>query len=105
MAQSSGLRLTHCVQPPLAGDAFELAGTAVLELDPRAGDEIPDRLGDEYLAFACLCRDTRPGVHRDPTHGIPGQLHLARVQACADCEPDLGHAGRDRDPGTFSEPD
>ena len=46
------------VEPPLARHALELVDAAVLELEPRACDEILDRARDEHLA--------RPGDGRRP---------------------------------------
>src|SRR5262249_4333298 len=86
------------VDAPLARYALELVDTAVLEGEARAGDEILDRLRDEYLARSGERGDPRSGVDCDAADLLPVELALARVDAGADLHAELPDrlAGRDR---------
>ena len=78
-------------QLPVAREPLELAVAAILECDPRAGDEILHRARNEHLAGLRLRCDARSGVHRDPGDLSVDELTLARVQAGPDLEAELAH--------------
>src|SRR5690242_7973756 len=80
--------LARGVEPPLAGEALELPGAALLELDARAGDEVLDRLRYEHLSRACLGRDAGAGVHRDSAHVAACEHDLAGVEAGSNVQSD-----------------
>src|SRR6185437_4348242 len=50
-------------QPPLARNALELSGAAIVEGDARAGDEVLDGARDDHLAGARLGCDPRADMH------------------------------------------
>ena len=77
------------VYAPLARYPLQLVKTAVGELDPRAGDQILDRSGDEDLARTGECRNAGARVHRDPAHRVARELDLAGVNARAHLQPEL----------------
>src|SRR5207244_646096 len=77
------------VYAPLARYPLERVETAVGELDPRAGDQILDRSGDEDLARTGECRNAGARVHRDPAHRVARELDLAGVNARAHLQPEL----------------
>src|SRR5262249_884699 len=74
-------RTLHREEPPLPGDSFELRDAAVLDLDPRSGDEILDRARYEHLARLRARRDARARVHRDSRHLAVDDLALAGVKS------------------------
>src|SRR5207247_5170525 len=90
------LRLSDGVEPPLAGNALELAGAAVLELDPGPGNQVLDRLRHEHLSRSGLRGNPCTCVHGDPADSFTGELDLARVEAGADLEAEPTHGLRDR---------
>ena len=49
-------------------DAVQDVRSSILELDPRTGNEILDRLRDEHLVDRRLGGDTCAGVNRDPAN-------------------------------------
>src|SRR5438874_7283695 len=63
--------------------------SALTELDPRAGDQVGDRTGDENLAGRRGRRDARAGVHRDPADSALDQLDLAGMDTRTDLDPQL----------------
>src|SRR5919204_4677822 len=86
VAKGSGRGRTGGIEPPLARYALQLAHSLVLELDPRACDEVFDRPGDKDLAGAGSSGDASSNVDGDPRHLAVLQLALARVDAGADRE-------------------
>src|ERR1700745_3735470 len=74
------------VQLPVSGDAFERVGASVAEWDARAGYQVGDGAGDEYLAG--LCRGRHPGTDMDgdACQVLTGGFDLAGVQADPDFE-------------------
>ena len=66
---------------PLPGYALERLAPAVLELDPRAGDEVAHRPGHEDLLAVGQRRDARSDVDRDPREIVAAPLALAGVDA------------------------
>src|SRR5438874_63109 len=56
------------VQSPLAGDAFELMRSAILEGEPRAGDEISDRPRDQDFSRPCGGSDACANRDGDAGH-------------------------------------
>jgi len=72
------LRARDSVESPLARDAVQDVRSSILELDPRAGNEILDRLRDEHLACARCGSD--PGADRD---GQARDLPVGVVSAIA----------------------
>src|SRR5687768_11054086 len=77
------------VEVPLTGNALELLGATVLEVDAGAGGEVPDDAGDEYLARPGLGSDPRPNVDRDALDRIGHELHLPGVDARPDVKAKL----------------
>ena len=71
-----------CIQAPFPLHAFQLALVPALELDPRAGDEIPDGGSDEYLA-----RGGRPGHPSTNRDGNPRDLALVELALARVCTP------------------
>ena len=74
---------------PLAGNALERLGAAVLEVDARAGGEVPDDAGDQHLAGSGLRRYPGADVDRDAFHLAADELYLAGVNAGTDLEAEL----------------
>src|SRR5262245_17802008 len=83
------------VEAPRA-HAAELVLAPVLELDPRAGDEVLHRARRQHLTGLGKGRDTRPGRNDDPGHLSLMQLALARVHARAQLQPERFNAGEAR---------
>src|SRR5918912_3540752 len=81
---------------PRPGHALELVLAALLEGDPRAGDEVAHRARDEDLTRPGQRRDPRAGVDGDPAHLPVRELALAGVEPCAELEPEAAHAVADR---------
>jgi hypothetical protein len=69
---------------------------SVLELDARAGDEIPDGLGDEHLPGIGRSRDAGGDVYGDPTEFVADPLALAGVDARPDLKTELRDSVLDR---------
>ena len=73
-----------------------------LELQPGARHQVTDGAGDDDLARARLSRNARADVHGEPGELAVRDLALARVDACADLEPqrlnglDRGSSATDR---------
>jgi hypothetical protein len=76
-------------EPPFAGNAFQLADAAILERNPRAGDEILDGARNEHLSGLRLRRNAGADVDGDARHLAVDELAFARVQACAYIEAEL----------------
>src|SRR5262249_26868670 len=81
----------HREEPPLAGDSLELRDAAVLELDPRPGDEDLDRARHEHLARLRARGDARARVHRDSGNLAVDDLALACVEAGAHVDAELAN--------------
>src|SRR5918994_2466396 len=79
------------VEMPVAGNALERLGATVLEVDARAGGEIPDDTGDEHLARPGLGSDPRADVNGDALDGAGHELHLPGVDARPDLEAELAY--------------
>jgi hypothetical protein len=79
------------IEVPLSRDALEFMRSAVFEPDARAGDEVFDGTGDEYLSRLGLRRDTRADVDGEPADLAVDQFALSGVQACADVDPQLAY--------------
>src|SRR6266545_3117782 len=84
------------IEPPLAGDAFQLVDPALLELDPGARHEILDRRGDEHLARRGCRSETRPDRDGDPGDLSVVELAFPGVHAGTNLEAELAHAADDR---------
>jgi hypothetical protein len=80
-------------EPPFAGNAFQLADAAILERNPRAGDEILDGARNEHLSGLRLRRNAGADVDGDARHLAVDELAFARVQACAYIKAELAHGG------------
>src|SRR5215211_3599369 len=89
-AYSHAVAESSRVEAPFARNALELRGATVLEVDTRAGGEVPDDAGDQYLAGSGLRRDPGADVDRDAFHSAADELNLAGVNAGADFEAELG---------------
>src|SRR5438034_6217936 len=93
------------IEPPVTRHALQFAGATILELDPRAGDEVFHRRRDEHFARLGQRGDARSRGHCDPAQLAVDPLALARVQARADleteCADGIADRGRafDRTPG------
>ena len=72
--------MADCVEVPGAWHTFERVIPAVVELDPRPRDEIPDRSGDEDLVGFGQRRDPGADVHGNATDIVAGKLDLTRVE-------------------------
>ena len=90
------VRVFDGVQPPFVRNALEHCCPAFAEPKARAGYQILDRARDEHLAWLGPLRDSRSNVHGDPSDLAVDDLALTGVQTCADLEPELAHALRDR---------
>src|SRR5919197_1991522 len=82
-AGGSVISVLDGVQAPLARDALELVGAALLEADPRAGHQVLNRARDQHLAGLREGGDASTRMHCDPRHLAVHQLALARVKAGA----------------------
>src|SRR5438093_13033707 len=81
---AGALALRGCrEQPPFVGDSLEMLRAAVLEPNPRSGDEIFDCAGHEHFPGAGEGSDARGDVDRDPADVVVHELDLAGVQADA----------------------
>src|SRR6266571_3532047 len=80
------------IQRPRPRHALELALGPLLEVDPRAGYEIPDGGRDEYLARGGRAGHSSTDRHRDPRDLALVELALARVHPCAHLEAEAAHA-------------
>src|SRR5205807_549682 len=69
---------------PLAGDALERVRSAIVELDPRAGDQVRDRPGHEDLAGLRERAHASPDVHGDSADVAVHHLQLTSVESGAD---------------------
>ena len=79
-------------QPPFARDALQLVEASVLELDPGAGDEIPDGAGNDHLALALrVRRDASPRAHGDSLR--PCRPTYLRHHSCAQARTDVDTVG------------
>src|ERR1051325_8392274 len=87
------------VQPPLAGHALQRGRPAILELEPRAGNEIAHGARDEHLSRARLTGDARADVDGDAGQLVADDLAFAGVDARPDLQPDTAD-GVDRRSGT-----
>src|SRR5207245_1646106 len=70
---------------------------AVLEDDPRTGDQVLDRARGEDLAGAGQSSDTRTDVHGKAADVVAHAFALTRVEAGSDLEAGLAEAIADRD--------
>src|SRR6266508_22964 len=90
------------IQPPLARDALQLSSATVLELEPRACDQILDRLRDEHLTRPCLSGDARTDRDRDAGHLVVDELALAGMETHGNLESELANLFCDRARATGS---
>src|SRR5207247_756619 len=65
-ARASGSSVRDGIEPPLARNALQLGRPAILERNPRAGDEVLHRLRDEHLAGRHLRGHPRADRDSDP---------------------------------------
>src|SRR5262245_3491137 len=94
----SGIRLAprDRVHVPLAGHAFELVPSTVLEGDPGPGDEVLHGLRHEHLVRARKARDASAGVDGEPGDLAADELAFARVHTGPDLEPEQTDTADDR---------
>jgi hypothetical protein len=64
---------------PLAGNALECVGTAILEVKPGAGDEVLHRARDEHFAGLREGSNASAAVHCDPGELIANDLSHSPV--------------------------
>src|ERR687888_2345949 len=76
-------------EPPLAGHALELGRASLLECKAGPCNEVLDRARHENLSRTRLRGDAGADVNGNPAGTIAGELHLARVQACADVQAEV----------------
>ena len=69
---------------------------SIVELDPRARNQILDRRGDEHLSGRGHAGDSRPDVHADTPYLLPGQLDFPCVQTRPDLEAQVASSISDR---------
>jgi len=81
---------------PLLGHALQRVRTAVVELDARPDDEVPDGRGDKDLARVCKSRDAGSDMDGDAPDVGAIELDLARVETGSDVEPEVANGGADR---------
>ena len=84
------------VELPLAGDALELVGAAVLEDDAGTDDRVLNGLRRQYLVWPREGADSGSDVNGDAAELRSENLELTRVGACAHAEPDAAHRRTDR---------
>src|SRR5262245_42486742 len=95
--RSAGLgKRANGEETPVARNALEGGGAAVVELQPRAGHQVLDGLRDEHLPGGRLGRHPRPDRDRDAGDLLVDDLALAGVEPGAELEPQLGHRVPDR---------
>ena len=80
---------------PLSRNAFQLPRTAVVELELRARDQIPDRPRNEDLSPARRCGYTRADVNGEARYLSVGDFALASVEARTKLEPVFSGSGED----------
>src|SRR5262249_60673265 len=85
LAGSGGARR---VQVPSTGDALQRVVTAIVELDSRPRDQVPDGAGDQDLARPGDPQHPCPDVDRDADQLAAAFLALARVNARPDVQAD-----------------
>src|SRR5919201_3168968 len=83
-------------EAPWIRDPLQPVLAAVLEVDPRAGDEVLDGARDEHLAGLGKRRHARADVHGDAADLAVDELALTRVQPCADVQVERADAVADR---------
>src|SRR6476619_4821739 len=91
----SALRGACREQPPFVRDPFELLRAAVNERNPRSGDEILDRAGDQHLPWAGQGSDPSSDVDRDPPDVLVHDLDLPAVEPDANLQADGAGTLRD----------
>jgi len=72
---------------PVAGDALEGLGAAVVELEFRADHKVLDGACDEYLSRSGERADARADVHADTGDVVGSPLDLTGVQTGAYLRP------------------
>src|SRR5206468_5005206 len=78
-------------EAPGSGDALQLLGSTVLELEAGAGHKVPDRAGDQDLTGPCLRGHPGTDMDRDAGELVAEHLALARVQARSELQADSPH--------------
>src|SRR5438093_7035506 len=76
------------VELPALADAFERVLAAVVELDPCAGNQVPDRARDEHLPGPGKLGHPCADMHGDARDVAVPRRHLAGVEPGTDLEPD-----------------
>ena len=72
------LERSDSVEARCAWQSLERMLAAVFELKSRAGDEIPDRRGDEHFAGRGQRGDPCAGMDCDSANLVSGEDHLTR---------------------------
>jgi hypothetical protein len=71
---------------PLAGDAFELVYSAVVERQPGAADEVANGAGNEDLGGSSERADAGADVDCDAADVVAHLLHLAGMESGSDLD-------------------
>src|SRR5437016_11105048 len=77
---------SDCKETPCLRNTLELVFASILELEPRAADEILHRARNEHLAGSRHRRDTCADRDRDPRDLAVAHLALAGVESCSDLD-------------------
>src|SRR5262249_40494253 len=96
----SGTGVDDGEQTQLARGAAEDAAAALGELEPGAGDEVIDRLGNKHLAGLSLGGDAGSDVDHGTADAMPFHLDLSCVHASPDGETEVPERAHDRRPAT-----
>src|SRR5919108_2971558 len=86
----------HGEHPRGLADALELPDPSVLEPEGGAGDQLPERAGDQDLARTGQGREPGPRVDRHPAEPSAHDLGLADVDTGPDLDPERPNALNDR---------
>ena len=84
------------IEPPRAGDTFELVHASVFERDRRSGEEILHGVRDEDLAGSGFRRDSCADVDRDAPQTVADDLTLPGMEAYPQIDADLADGSEDR---------
>ena len=90
------LRRADGIEPPFAGDTLQLVNAAVVELDPRAGDEVLHGARDEHFTGCGRVCDASPDRNGDPGQLPVVPLALAGVEADAELQAQRAHVRNQR---------
>src|SRR6266540_3187475 len=87
---------TTLFRSPNAGDTLQNLLASLLELDPRPGDEVSHRRGDEHLPGGRSRGHARADVDCDAADLVAEELTLPGVHPAADLETEVANCFGDR---------